>query len=59
MKIEVTFVGASIDMETYEGKFVSWAFGDGQLTIFAGAKLEESHRVASYPESRVVRVRVV
>ncbi len=58
MKVEVQFIGSSIDMEAYEGEHIEWSFHDGHLHIYVGTK-EESDRVASYPEGRVVRVRVV
>jgi hypothetical protein len=58
MKVEVQFLGNSLDVDTHEAEYVGWGFMDGQLNIFAGTK-DEADRVASYPESRVVRVRVV
>ena len=45
-------------MDTYEGEYVDWSTRDGQLYIYIGTK-EEADRVATYPESRVVRVKVV
>lgn len=60
MKVEVQFVGSSIDMEAYEGKYLSWVFTDGHLSILEGESEDDTlHMVASYPEGRVVRVRVV
>lgn len=58
MKIEVLFIGGSIDRDEYEGEHIQWTLHEGQLDIYVGTK-EESTRVAFYPESRVVRVRVV
>ena len=31
MKVEVQFLGNSVDMETYEGEYLSWVFVDGKL----------------------------
>ena len=59
MKIEVLFVGSSIDSETYEAQYVSWVFGDDLLVVFTGSSQEESVKAASYPQGRVVRVRVI
>ena len=58
MKIEVLFVGASVDMETYEGDLVTWVSHEGYLHIWEGED-EKAKKVASYPENRVVRVRIV
>ena len=58
MKIEVQFVGSSIDVDTYEGEHINWSLHDGQLSIYVGTK-EEAERVATYPESRVVRIKVI
>ncbi len=54
MKIEVYFIGSSIDVDTFEGDSITWVLDSKQLSVFKSSKL-----VASYPESRVVRVRVV
>ena len=59
MKIEVLFVGSSIDSETYEAEYVSWVFGDDLLVVFTGASKEQTAKAASYPQGRVVRVRTV
>ena len=61
MKIEVSYVASSvvansIDVDTYEGEHVDWVTRDGLLTIYTGTKAD---RVATYPEGRVVRVKVV
>jgi hypothetical protein len=58
MKVEVYYEGNSIAIDTYEGEHIDWMMNDKQLTIYVGTK-EEVDRVASYPESRVVRVRTV
>ncbi len=58
MKVEVLFVGGSIDADMYEGESVTWIFNADQLCIYTGGKDEESV-AASYPAGRVVRVRVV
>jgi hypothetical protein len=58
MKVEVYYLGSLIDVDTYEGEHIDWMMNDKQLTIYVGTK-EEVDRVASYPESRVVRVKVV
>lgn len=59
MKIEVLFVGSSIDAETYEGEYAAWGFVDGKLAIYTGATKEAATMVALYPETRLVRVRYV
>ena len=66
MKLEVLFVGSSIDSETYEAESVTWAFGEGLLVIFAGdspdnpsASSRGVTKVATYPMGRVVRVRII
>jgi hypothetical protein len=58
MKLEVQFVGGSIDADTYEGEHIDWNTHEGQITIYVGTK-EEADRVATYPADRVVRVKVV
>ena len=58
MKVEVKFLGDSIDTETYEAKYVSWVFGDGLLVVFTGPSKGGAAMAASYPQGRVVRVRV-
>ncbi len=58
MKVEVYFVANSIDVDTYEGEYVTWVYGEGRMCIFSGTK-ESNLLVASYPENRVVRVRIV
>jgi hypothetical protein len=58
MKVEVQFLGSSIDVDTYEGERVEWTIHDGQLSIYVGTK-DDTDRKASYPESRVVRIRVI
>ena len=56
MEIEVQFIGSSIDADTYEGEHITWTAHEGYLSIYVGT---EKDRVASYPEGRVVRVRVI
>ena len=58
MKVEILFLANSIDVDTYEGEHIDWTFLDGQLIIYSGTK-EQAKRVATYPEHRVVRVKVV
>jgi hypothetical protein len=58
MKVEVQFLGSSIAVDTYEGEHINWTTHEGQLAIYVGTK-DEADRVATYPESRVVRVRVI
>ena len=59
MKIEVQFVSGSVDVDTYEGEHINWVFGEGLLVVFSGASKDSAVKVASYPEGRVVRVRVI
>ncbi len=59
MKIEVQFVGSSIDVDTYEGECVTWLSHEGQVHIYAGKSEGDSPKVASYSEGRVVRVKVI
>ena len=59
MKLEVLFVGSSIDSETYEGPYATWVFKKDQLVILMGASKKKVVQVASYPGGRVVRVRVI
>ncbi len=59
MKIEVLFVGDSIDSEVYEAEYVTWVFGDDLLVVFAGEIEGRGTKIASYPQGRVVRVRVI
>ncbi len=58
MKVEVQFLGDSIDMDVYEGEYVDWMHQEGHLYIYVGTK-EDAPRVASYPEGRIVRIRVI
>ncbi len=58
MKVQVYYVGASIDEETYEGKYLTWVFTDGRLNILEGeSEADTLLMLATYPEGRVVRVR--
>ena len=58
MKVQVYYVGASIDEETYEGKYLTWMFTDGRLNILEGESEDDTLlMLATYPEGRVVRVR--
>ena len=58
MKVQVYYVGASIDEETYEGKYLTWVFTDGRLNILEGESEDDTLlMLATYPEGRVVRVR--
>ncbi len=59
MKIEVQFVGDSIDVDIYEGAHIQWGKGEGGLLDIYVGTLQATNRVASYPEGRVVRIRVV
>ncbi len=59
MKVEVQYVGDSVDVDTYEGVHVGWAHQEGQVHIYAGASLAKAPKVASYPEGRIVRIRVI
>ena len=59
MKIEVYYIGESVDVDTYEAEHIQWGKGEGAfLDIYVGTLLE-TNRVASYPEGRVIRVRVI
>jgi hypothetical protein len=58
MKVEVQFIGASVDTEVYEADRVTWVADAGYLSIFRGTE-EETKLVAAYPEHRIVRVRIV
>ena len=58
MKVQVYCVGASIDEETYEGKYLTWMFTDGRLNILEGESEDDTLlMLATYPEGRVLRVR--
>jgi len=58
VKVQVYYVGASIDEETYEGKYLTWVFTDGRLNILEGESEDDTLlMLATYPEGRVVRVR--
>ena len=59
MKVEVQFLGNSVDVETYEGEYVTWVSHEGQVHIYAGESEDNARKVASYPEGRIVRIRVV
>ena len=58
MKVEVQFLGGSIDTEVYEGERVTWMIHDGYVSIYVGTE-EEADIVAAYPEGRIVRIRVL
>lgn len=59
MKIEVQFVGNSIDVDTYEAEHIQWGPVEaGYLDIYVGTLLE-TNRIASYLANRVVRIRLI
>ena len=58
MKVEVQFLGNSVDVETYEGERVTWVADAGFVTIYVGTK-DKTSVVAAYPEHRIVRIRVI
>ena len=56
MKVEVQFLGNSVDVETYEAEHVEWIAHAGYMTIYVGTE-DKTSAVAAYPEHRIVSIR--
>ena len=60
MKVEVQFLAhQGMATDTHEAERVEWEFDEGYASILAGNNEESLLVVASYPEHRIVRLRVI
>ena len=61
MKVEVQFVGNSVEVlaDIYVGEYVTWILDEGQFHVYVGKSKDDPPKVASYPEDRIVRIRVI